>query len=146
MDTVTLSTVTNPSQDEIAHLIAGLSEHARPFTQTPGFEPVAVFARGSDQTIVGGALGRINWNWLHVELLWVNSPQRAQGLGRKLLADLEQVGIEAGCRHAHVETFTFQARGFYERCGYTPFAALDDYPPGFTKIYFRKELAGDADA
>ncbi|MDP3936617.1 MAG: hypothetical protein Q8R92_00595 [Deltaproteobacteria bacterium] len=44
------------------------------------------------------------------------------------------------CAHAHLDTFSYQARPFYERHGYTLFATLDDYPPGHKRYFLRKAL------
>ncbi len=53
---------------------------------------------------------------------------------------LETTGREKGCVWAHVDTFSFQARGFYESLGYKVFATLDDYPPGHSRHYLKKRL------
>jgi hypothetical protein len=39
-----------------------------------------------------------------------------------------------------LDTFEFQARGFYEHQGYTCFADLPDYPPGFSRFFMKKSL------
>ena len=83
----------------------------------------------------------INWTWLHVSLLWVAEERRHSGLGSRLLCDLEAAAAERGCRHAHLDTFSYQARPFYERHGYTLFATLDDYPPGHQRFFLRKTFA-----
>jgi hypothetical protein len=40
-----------------------------------------------------------------------------------------------------LETHSFQARPFYEKCGYKVFGTLEDYPPGHAKFFLRKRLA-----
>jgi hypothetical protein len=42
----------------------------------------------------------------------------------------EEEAAARGCHGAWLDTFEFQARGFYERLGYTCFAELGDYPVG----------------
>jgi hypothetical protein len=39
-----------------------------------------------------------------------------------------------------LDTFDFQARGFYERNGYELFGTLDDCPPGHKRYYLKKAL------
>ena len=51
--------------------------------------------------------------------------------------------FERGCHSAWVETFSFQAPGFYRKLGYEPFGELD-YPPGHKRIFLHKRLAGGA--
>lgn len=50
-------------------------------TRVYGFRRVAVLAHDERATLVGGAVGTINWNWVHVTLLWVAESRRNTGLG-----------------------------------------------------------------
>ena len=140
MSDLTLSVETTPSAQDVAVLEAGLTAHALPVTATPGFRPVAVFARDHRGRIVGGARGTTNWNWLHIGLVWVADEQRGQGLGRRIMAAIEDAGRARGCTRAHLDTFSYQARPFYEKLGYELFATLDDYPPGHQRFFLRKTL------
>jgi GNAT superfamily N-acetyltransferase len=65
---------------------------------------------------------------------------RHGGLGSQLLSRIESAGKERGCTNAHLDTFSYQARPFYERHGYELFATLDDYPTGHQRFYLRKKL------
>ena len=53
----------------------------------------------------------------------------------------EHEAIRRGCHSAWLDTYEFQARGFYERLGYSGFGQLDDYPPGFVRYFMKKALA-----
>lgn len=121
-------------------LSAGLSRHAMEAVGEGGFRPLAVFVRDTDDTIVAGVTAYLNWNWLQVSLLWVDTSLRGEGLGGELLDRLETVARGEGCTHAHVSTFSFQATEFYELHGYEKFAVLDDYPPGQAKHFLKKVL------
>ena len=131
---------TDPIAQDIETLSKGLNQHALPKTGTAGFAPIAVFARDEDGLIRGGAAGKINWNWLHVSLLWVDESMRHGGLGSRLLRMLESAAKEQGCRESHLDTFSYQAAPFYEREGYSEFARLHDYPDGHDRIFLRKRL------
>ena len=136
----TISVEPDPSAQDLQVLRDGLSEHALPTTTTSGFQPIGVFARDDEDAIVGGAFALLNWNWLDITLLWVAEPLRGTGLGQRLLSLIEEVGMRHGCTHAHLDTFSFQARPFYERHGYEVFGALDDYPHEHRRFYMRKTL------
>jgi len=82
----------------------------------------------------------VNWSWLQVSLVWLDEPRRRAGLGSRLLAALEAAAIERGCTQAHLDTFSYQARPFYERHGYRVFATLEDYPTGQQRFFMRKSL------
>ena len=136
----TISVEPQPSAQDVQALGRGLTEHALPTTTTGGFDPIGVFARSAEATIVGGVTAFVNWNWLHITLVWVAAPLRGTGLGHELLTTIEEIGIRRGCAHAHLDTFSYQARPFYERHGYTVFATLDDYPTGQQRFFMRKTL------
>jgi hypothetical protein len=50
------------------------------------------------------------------------------------------------CLGAWLDTFSFQARGFYERLGYTVFGTINDFPPGHSRIFMKKRFASSARA
>jgi GNAT superfamily N-acetyltransferase len=129
-----------PSDRDVAALASGLTQHALPTTGRPGFQPLAVFARDPSGALVGGVSGTVNWNWLHIALFWISADERHAGLGSRLLRAIEAAGIERGCSEAHLDTFSYQARPFYERHGYVLFATLEDYPPGHSRYFLRKRL------
>ena len=47
---------------------------------------------------------------------------------------MEAEAIRRGCRGAYLDTFSYQARPFYERLGYEVFGTLDDYPAGHQRF------------
>ncbi len=135
-----ISVEENPSPDDLRAIQDGLTRHALPVTLVPGFQRVAVLARDEHATVIGGVVAAVNWNWLHVALLWVAESHRHTGLGTRLMDQIEEAGIRRGCAHAHLDTFSYQARPFYERRGYRVFATLDDYPTGHQRFYMEKTL------
>jgi GNAT superfamily N-acetyltransferase len=114
-------------------------------TGVPGFQPVSAFVRDRQLAVVGGVIGTTNWNWLHVALFWVAEPLRFTGMGSRLLAAIEREARSRGCTRAHLDTFSYQARPFYERNGYEVFATLDDYPTGHKRYFMRKSLVTTPD-
>ena len=129
-DDITLTVEAAPDARDVEALGRGLTEHALPFAQRAGFEPLAVFARDRNGVLVGGVHGQVNWTWLHVALFWIAAAER--GLGSSLLRAIEAAAIERGCTQADLDTFSYQARPFYERHGHILFAALATIPPGIS--------------
>jgi GNAT superfamily N-acetyltransferase len=70
--------------------------------------------------------------------LWVAEAARGAGHGARLLENAEAYARSRGAVGATLETYTFQARPFYERLGYEVFSALEGYPPGHVKFFLRK--------
>lgn len=107
----------------------------------PGdWRTLAVLIGDEAGAVTGGLWGKTSYGWLFTELLFVPAPLRGRGLGAEILALAEREARARGCRGAWLDTFEFQARGFYERQGYALFAQLDDYPPGSARYFLRKEL------
>jgi GNAT superfamily N-acetyltransferase len=103
------------------------------------WKPLMIVAR-EGRRIVGGLKGHTHWTWLFVAQLWLDESQRGSGLGTKLLGLAEREARKRGCRHAWLDTFDFQAPGFYKKQGYRRFATLRDYPEGHRRYFFVKDL------
>ena len=52
----------------------------------------------------------------------------------------ERRAIERGCRHVFLDTFNFQAPGFYAKLGYEMYARAEDWPVGHAHCFLRKVL------
>jgi GNAT superfamily N-acetyltransferase len=91
--------------------------------------------------IDGGMTARISFNWLFIEMLVVPERLRGQGVGRQLMAQAETVAREAGCDGIWLDTFTFQAPGFYAKLGYSVFGEITNYPPGASRYFLQKLLS-----
>jgi GNAT superfamily N-acetyltransferase len=102
------------------------------------WRPIGVFVRDAD-VIVAGLAGETYGGWLFVKLLWVRDDLRARGIGRELMVQAEKRAIERGCHAAWLDTFSFQARDFYEKLGYEEFGALD-YAPRHKRYFMKKRL------
>ena len=101
---------------------------------------IRIFVRDKENKTVGGIAGDLFGGWIYISLLWVDETLRNQGLGTQLLHQLESEAIQMGCMYAHLDTYSFEARPFYERAGYVVFAKLDDYPAGHCKYFLKKTL------
>ena len=93
-----------------------------------------------DQEIVGGVIGETYWDWLYINLLWVKDEFRGRGYGQRLLTLAEDEARQRGMKNAYLDTFSFQAPGFYKKYGYQVFGELQDFPPGHQRYFFTKQL------
>jgi GNAT superfamily N-acetyltransferase len=101
---------------------------------------ISVFIRDGKNRVVGGVVGYTFEDWLHVGLLWIEESFRNKGNGAKLLKMIENEAVRYGCKHVDLDTFSFQAKPFYEKHGYTLFTTLDNYPEGHSKHFLKKDL------
>jgi ribosomal protein S18 acetylase RimI-like enzyme len=105
------------------------------------YRELTFVARADDGSVIGAALGETGRGWLHVSVVWVTESSRNLGLGTKLVGAMEAEAVKRGCRGAYLDTFSYQARPFYEKLGYEVFGTLDDYPAGHQRFYMRKRLS-----
>ncbi len=89
---------------------------------------------------VGGVIGHVHWDWLYVDLMFIQAELRGQGYGRQILQQLEDAARELGAKNAYLDTFSFQAPEFYQKQGYQVFGELQDFPTGHQRYYMTKEL------
>jgi len=104
------------------------------------YSPVNLFLRDAGDEVVGGLLAGIWGGVLFVRILWVSEALRGRGFGRRLMELAERCAVERGCRHIFLDTFDFQAPGFYEKLGYQIYAKAEDWPVGHAHHFLRKDL------
>lgn len=99
-----------------------------------------VYLRDAQGQIMGGIIASTYWEWLDIALFWLDETVRRHGFGSRLIQAAEAEARQRGCRWSRVGTFSFQARGFYEKQGYRVVGQVDDYPPGATDFTLRKDF------
>jgi GNAT superfamily N-acetyltransferase len=102
------------------------------------WKPLAVFARDRER-VVAGLAGETYAGWLFIRYLWVGDALRGKGIGRELMAGVERRALERGCHSAWVDTFSFQAPGFYRKLGYEVFGEVD-WSPDHKRFFLQKRL------
>jgi GNAT superfamily N-acetyltransferase len=137
---IRIELLSEPTPDDRQAIVAPLDSfsRARGFVWRP--EPLTLALRDEAGRIIGGAVGETDWGWLHTTILAVSEDLRGHGWGSRLMLELERLALARGCHHAWVDTFSFQARPFYERLGYTVFGTLPDYPTGQSRFFLSKPL------
>jgi GNAT superfamily N-acetyltransferase len=129
-----------PTPEDVAAVRAGLMA----FNDSKGgpvqLQRVAVYLRDGGDVIRGGLVGFLSWNWLSVDLLWVDQSLRGQGYGSAILDCAETVARDSGCVGVKLDTYEFQARPFYEKRGYVVFGVLEGYPANTRTYYLQKAL------
>lgn len=89
--------------------------------------------------IIAGILSKMYcWNCVYIDVLWIKEENRKDGLGSRLLKEIEKIAKEKGCHLIHLDTFDFQAKDFYIKHGYEIFGTLDECPQGHKRYYMKK--------
>ena len=92
------------------------------------------------KAIVGGVTGWTWKEWCHVDLLWIDHKHRGKGRGTALMRRAESVARRRGAKNMFLDTFSFQAPGFYKKLGFREFGRLKNFPAGHTRYFLHKAL------
>ena len=133
-----------PKAGDMGAIVKGLSEFNR--SQTGGAIPEYLLATVRDElgVVVGGLFGATYLGWLQIHSVWLPDNLRGRNYGTELMAIAEGEALRRGCAHVFLETFSFQALPFYEKCGYTVFSRLADFPQGGARYALTKNLSSPA--
>lgn len=77
---------------------------------------------------------------VYVSMLYVDSQYRRQGLGKRLMDELEKQAIEKQLKFIRLDTFDYQGRDFYQAIGYEEVGSYYDAHQNFSEHFFLKRL------
>jgi len=116
-----------PSFDDVEAVKNGLREYNKNYIPEQSFKELAVFVEDDAGNKTAGLIAETVGKYLMIKYLWVAESLRGQDCGTLLIRQAEEQAIARGCRYALVDTFSFQARPFYECLGYECKMTLEDY-------------------
>jgi GNAT superfamily N-acetyltransferase len=140
MSTMRLSSETNARHEDIAIIENGVDEFNMRYTGDYNYRPVRIFLRDEANQIFGGITADLWGGWMYVDYLWIDEGLRGQDFGTRLMEAAEAEARAHGCHHAFLDTFSFQARPFYEKLGYEVIGTMDNYPKGEQQYWMKKQL------
>jgi GNAT superfamily N-acetyltransferase len=130
----------DPQTEAIEAIRSNLVTFNRLQVGRDNYKPFLFTINNATEETIGGIVGEAYLGWLYIELLWVSEEIRNFGYGSKLLIAAETKAKEYGCQNAYLDTFSFQALGFYQKHGYTVFGELPDFPIGYSRYFLTKRL------
>lgn len=104
------------------------------------FHRICFVLQTPEGDILGGVIGEIYWDWFYLDLMWIQEDLRGNGYGEQLLKAVEEEARGKGAKQVFLDTFSFQAPGFYQKYGYQVFGELPEFPPGHKRFYLTKDL------
>jgi GNAT superfamily N-acetyltransferase len=133
--------ITDVADDEVRKAILAPLVQYNASQVGPGQNrPIAILVKDHSDAVIGGLWGHTGYDWLFTQYLVVPASLRGQGVGTEIMRLAEHEAVLRGCRGAWLDTFEFQARGFYERIGYECFGELPNYPKGYSRFFMKKTL------
>lgn len=141
MDKYIIRECTDEESGSIIDRIVEYNLSIVPVQQQVDFLWINRVVEGVNGEIVAGILSKMYcWNCLYIDTLWVKQDYRNEGLGSKLLKEVEKMAIENGCHLIHLDTFDFQAKDFYLKHGFQIFGTLDECPQGHKRYFMKKTI------
>lgn len=104
------------------------------------YEEINLCLRNNKEEVIAGLISAVCWNWMEIDILWVDEDYRGQGYGKRLLENAEQIAKSKNCSFIKLNTFSFQAPEFYKKYGYTVIAIIENAPIGSKHYYYKKDL------
>lgn len=129
-----------PPRDQLESFFEILRSYNREHVGASGYKKLVVLLKDVDGVVKGGLEAHTYFNWMFVENLAVDESVRKGGWGSKLMEAAHQEARNRGCHHVWLDTFSFQALGFYEKLGYSVFGTLDDFPAGHKRYFLTRKL------
>ncbi len=121
-------------------ILAPLVAHNESMVGPTERHTLAIVLRDDAGAVAGGLWGLTGYRWLFVQYLVVPVQARGLGQGRALMLAAEDEARRRGCVGIWLDTFSFQARGFYEKLGYAVVGQIDDFPPGEARFFLSKRI------
>ncbi len=125
--------------DAIKIILDGIKAFNRSHLGVKGIQ-IVIGVLDDDGQIKGGAIAYALKEMLIVDLMWLPDEIRGQGIGRRVIKELENQGRNHNCHFITLDTFTFQSPGFYQKLGFYEYGRVPKYMLGHDRIYYKKEL------
>jgi GNAT superfamily N-acetyltransferase len=94
----------------------------------------------ADGQFIGGIYGNIQYDFLFINILFVDENYRGQNIATKLMELIEEEANRRDVYNIYITTFEFQALDFYKKHGYKIVMIIDDYPVGYKEYTVYKKL------
>ncbi len=102
---------------------------------------VALLAKDESGELLGGMNAYFYATCVFVEHLWVDENQRKSGLGSALIKRIEEEAKSRQVTDMFLDTYSFQARDFYIKHGFTEVGKYTNFPAkGIDKYFLQKAI------
>lgn len=97
-------------------------------------------ARDATGAFIGGFWCYVYFDTCFLKWAWVGEAARGKDVGSRLMAVAEDEARKRGAKLIYLDTFSFQARPFYEKLGFKVFGTLKMGAGGMKRYWMAKPL------
>jgi GNAT superfamily N-acetyltransferase len=106
----------------------------------PNQSEFIIGARNARGEFLGGFYCQVYFETVFLKWAWVSDTARRTGIGRALMDKAEKESRLRGAVVMYLDTFSFQARPFYQKLGFTVFGTLDMGRSDMKRYWMSKRL------
>jgi len=131
----------DPTDADIEAVLAALVASEQHAGRDAGYQPFSILlSEAEGGPVTGGLYGYVIFDWLFIQYLAVPLGQQGQGIGQELMGRAEAWCRERGLAGMWLDTFSFQARPFYEKLGFSVFGEIEGHPRGSSRLFMLKRF------
>lgn len=139
MNTIKIAVDHKPKEASIAALREGIVGFNASFLHEKASQFI-ITAQNSKNDVIGGATIWEYSDALYIDILWVEENYRDIGIGSRLINTIVEQAQRKNIKKLFVDTYDFQASGFYIKHGFFIIGRLENYLLGHDRIYLRMEI------
>ena len=109
--------ISESANEDIDEFIANETRRYNSKFMLDDFEFLSVYCYVIENDIISGLTGKTYWNYLEIGFLWVHQNERNSGIASELVNLAEVEAKQRGCEFSMLDTYEFQALGFYKKKG-----------------------------
>jgi GNAT superfamily N-acetyltransferase len=143
---ITIAVPSSATEQELGAVDQGLGRFNEQHKALNDVRVLHVIASDELGSTVGGAVGRTWGACCELQQLWVNPAHRRSAIGRGLMEVFEGEARNRACTLIYLETFSFQAPEFYEKCGFHRALVIRGFTQEVVKFIMQKPLSAGGDA
>ncbi|WCE28646.1 GNAT family N-acetyltransferase [Vibrio sp. SCSIO 43137] len=133
--------VVEPAKEQCDAIYQGLLNFNSPHFPDREITKVACFVKNSKGELAGGLTGEIFSNTFYIQYFWLDESCRGEGLGSQVFAKAEREAAALGATDIYLDTYSFQAAGFYLKLGFRQVGKYSGFPTkGVDKIFLQKSI------
>ncbi len=129
----------NSFQHKLQRIINKYLHQTDPERTSHDAKELALHVVDKTGSFLGGAIILVHQDWVEIRLVALIKSMRGFGLGKQMLALIEEKARELHCERIRTETCEVNV-GFYQRCGFKIWGKLDGYPMGLNYFWLYKDL------
>jgi GNAT superfamily N-acetyltransferase len=100
MNDIEIQATVNPDSGDVKIINDGIIEYNKSKVGPQRNVAVGCFAREGDD-VIGGITGNLFWNYLYIDIMWIDEKYRRNGIGRQLIEKIERLSVDNGISRSH---------------------------------------------